>query len=261
MGLDNMPNCMANEPLVKSAKTVFDLVEALVDLDGATVTELSNEIDRPTSTVHDYLQTLENEDYVVREGKGYHISARFLELGTKRRQQMPLYQTAKPEMKKLASKTGEHASLMTEENGLGVLLYTAKGENAVKVNTFGGARSKLHMTGPGKAILAHLSEERRDEIFNEHGLSPRTDNTITSRKVLKEELEQIREQGYATDDQEMFDGMRAVAAPLLRPDGQVLGSISVYGPVNRLDKDRFSERIPQNVLQTANVIQVNMTYA
>lgn len=252
---------MSIEPKVKSAKTVFDLVEALVDLDGATVTELANEIDRPTSTVHDYLQTLDSEGYVVREGQGYHISARFLELGTKRRQQMPLYQTAKPELQRLASETGEHASLMTEENGLGVLLYTAKGEKAVKVNTFGGARSKLHMTGPGKSILAHLSEERRDEIFDEHGLTTRTDNTITSRELLKEELEQIREQGYATDDQEIFKGMRAVAAPVLRPDGQVLGSISVYGPVNRLDDDRFTEHIPQNVLQAANVLQVNITYA
>jgi DNA-binding IclR family transcriptional regulator len=252
---------MAVEPQVKSAKTTLELVEALVDLDGATVTELAEEIDRPTSTVHDYLKTLETEGYVIREGESYHTSARFLELGTRRRKQMPLYQMAKPELERLANEIGEHACLMTEENGLGVLTCTVKGEKAVQVNTYGGARSKLHMTAPGKSILAHFPEGRRDEILERRGLTRRTDNTITSRESLEEELGRIRERGYATDDQEMFEGMRAVAAPVLQPSGQVLGSIGVYGPVNRLDNERFTEHIPQNVLQAANVVQVNITYA
>lgn len=246
---------------VQSAKTAFDLVKTMVELDGTTVTELSEETGKPTSTVHDYLQTLEKEGYVVREGKGYHISSRFLEFGERRRKNMELYQTAKPELERLADETDEHATVMIEESGFGVLLNTVKGRKAVQVDAYGGAKTKLHATAPGKSILAHLPAERREEIISTRGLSARTNYTITSRDELDEELEQIRKQGYATDDQELFEGMRAVAAPLLAPSETVLGAISVYGPVNRLDDQRFTESVPQNVLQAANVIQVNLTYS
>lgn len=252
---------MSVEVPIKTTETVFDMIESLVDLDGATVADLADELDMPPSTVHDHLQSLDRLGFVVKDASGYHISARFLELGARRRKNMELYKVAKPELQRLADETGEHASVMIEENGLGVLLYTAKGDNAVQVNTYSGARSKLHMTAPGKAIMAHLPVARIEEAVTRYGLTAMTPNTITDRDELKTEFEEIREQGYAVDRQELFDGMRAVAAPLLSENGSVLGAISVYGPVNRLDNDRFENGIPHNVLQAANVIEVNLNYS
>ena len=246
---------------IKTTETVFNIVEALVELDGATGSELTDELDIPTSTVHDHLQSLNRLGFLVRDSDEYHISARFLELGARRRKNMDLYQVAKPELDRLAEETGEHASLMLEENALGVLLYTAKGDNAVQVNTYSGARTKLHMTAPGKAILAHLPQPQLDDVIDRYGLTGGTRNTITNREELETELKQITNRGYAIDRQELFDGMRAVGAPLLSEDGSVLGAISVYGPVNRLNDKRFENDIPDNVLQAANVIEVNLNYS
>lgn len=246
---------------IKTTETIFEIITTLVEQDGATASELTKELNMPTSTIHDHLQTLDHLGLVVEEDHIYRISTRFLELGSRRRKKMDIYQETKPELHRLANETGEHASLMIEEKGIGVLLYTARGDNAVQVPTYGGARAKLHMTAPGKAIMAHLPDERIGEIIDTHGLPERTKNTITSRDELTEELQQIREQGYSVDNQEIFEGMRAIGAPLLDQNNQILGAISVYGPVNRLDDDRFKDDIPQNVLQAANVIEVNLNYS
>lgn len=252
---------MSVEVPIKTTTTVFDIIETLVELDGATVSELTDALDRPTSTVHDHLQTLERLGFVVHDNLEYHISARFLELGARRRKNMDLYSVAKPELHHLAEETGEHASVMIEENALGVLLYTAKGDNAVQVDAYSGARAKLHTTAPGKAILAHLPEPRVEEIIDAYGLTAMTRNTITDRNALETELEDIRERGYAVDRQEIFEGMRAIAAPILSQSNSVVGAISIYGPVNRLTDDRFEDDIPQIVLEAANVIEVNLNYS
>lgn len=246
---------------IKTAQTVFDIIETLVEVDGATVTELTERLEKPTSTVHDHLQTLEQIGFVTNENHIYHISTRLLELGSRRRRKMDIYNVSKPELHRLADETGEHASLMIEENGLGVLLSTAKGENAVQVPTYSGARSKLHMTAPGKAILANLPDERVDQVLTQYGLTRKTRNTITSRSKLDDELAQIREVGYAVDRQELFEGMRAVGAPIMSQNQRVLGAISVYGPVNRIHDGRLENDIPNNLLEAANVIEVNMNYS
>lgn len=252
---------MSKKVPIKTTETVFNIIETLVKLDGATISDLTEELKKPTSTIHDHVQTLHQLGFVVHEDHEYQISTRFLEFGTRRRRSMEIYQETKTELHRLAEETGEHASLMIEENGVGVLLYTAQGENAVHVPTYGGARSKLHMTAPGKAIMAYLSDEQVERVIDKHELTAMTKNTITNREELEEEFQQIRKQGYAVDNQELFEGMRAIGAPMLNQDDQVLGSISVYGPVNRIDDNRFENAIPNNVLQAANVIEVNLNYS
>lgn len=252
---------MSHDMPIKTAERVFDILEAIADHDGVTARELCAELGLPKSTVHDYLQSLDSLALLTREGSEYHVSTRFLEWGARRRKNMELFQVAQPELDDLAEATGEHASLMIVENGLGVLLYTARGETTVQVNTYDGARSKLHTTAPGKAILAHLPKQRMQEIADRYGLTARTRNTITDMEALRSECASIRESGYAVDRQELFDGMRAVGVPILSQDDTVLGAISVYGPVSRLSEDRFETDLPKRVREAANVIELNINYA
>lgn len=246
---------------VKAIGTTLEIAETLVRLDGATVSELQAELERPSSTIHDHLFTLKRLGYVFQDNEEYHVSARFLELGAQRRKNMAIFTVAKPELHRLADEMGEHSGLMIEENGLCVRLYTAKGKKAVKVDDYSGARSKLNVSAPGKAILAHMSERRLEQVLERHGLGEMTQNTITDRDTLMEELATVREMGYAFDRQELFNGMRGVATPLLSNNDEVQGAISVYGPVNRLSDDRFEGEVPQSLLKAANVIEVNLTYA
>jgi DNA-binding IclR family transcriptional regulator len=86
--------------------------------------------------------------------------------------------------------------------------------------------------------------------------------TITDPDSLHEELATIREQGYATDLEEIMAGLRGVAAPILdRDDGSVRGAITVYGPANRSDPDEYEESAADSLMQSANIIEVNLSYS
>jgi DNA-binding IclR family transcriptional regulator len=248
-----------NDP-IQSIEVMFDTLETLVATRRGGVSMLASELDRPKSTIHDHLRTLEQLGYIIKEGEEYRPSTKLLELGARSRNQMEIYKQAKKEINSLAEETGEHSSLVVEENGRGVLLHTARGDKAVEVDTHSGMRIRLHTTAPGKAILAYLRRERVETIIDEHGLPAMTNRTITERAALFENLETIRERGYALDREERIEGMRAVAAPVLSRDDDVLGAVSIYGPTNRIAEMGFEDTLPKQLLRTANIIEINYNY-
>jgi DNA-binding IclR family transcriptional regulator len=252
---------MAKTARVKAAKVSFEVVEALRELDGAGVSEVARHLDKPTSTVHDHLRTLEEEEYLVKEGNTFHVSTRFLQLGEHARDRKKAFEIAHPEVEELAEQTGEHANLMIEEHGLGVFLYKAVGSDAVQLDTHAGMRVPLQTTALGKSIMAHRPAEEVDAILDRHGLPQVTESTITDRDELFEQLEEIRERGYAYDDAERVKGMRCVAAPITDEDGRAIAAVSISGPKSRMRGDRFTEEVPELVLRTANVVEVNLTYS
>ncbi|MCU4744027.1 IclR family transcriptional regulator [Halobacteria archaeon AArc-m2/3/4] len=246
---------------VKTTMTTFAIVEALQELDGCGVTELANHLELPKSTIHNYLSTLEQEEYIKKEGTTYTVGIRFLELGAYARNCMQIYDIAKPEVDRLAEETGELGNLLIEEHGHGVYLHQARGERAVRVDSYVGTRVDLHATALGKSILAHLPTHRVDEIVGHGELPQPTERTVGTREELEEVLEEVRTRGYATDNEERLEGLRCVAAPIQATDGRILGAVSVSGPVNRMQDDYFEEELPNQVLETANVIELNITYS
>lgn len=99
------------------------------------------------------------------------------------------------------------------------------------------------------------------DILDTHGMPQSTRHTITDREVLFEKLEEIRERGIAYCGQERVEGLQCVATPILSTDDRVLGAISVAGPTTRIEGERFRTEIPELVMQAANVIEINVTYA
>lgn len=254
-----MPNKARNP--IKGTERTIQIVEALKSMEGARVTEIADRVGLSKGTVHDYLSTLREQNYVVKEGHEYHVGLGFFEIGEYARNRIQIYHAAKPEVKKLAEETGELANLLYEEHGFGVYLYRARGENAVTLDTHTGKRRYLHNTALGKAILAHKPKEQVEEILDQHGMPQATRHTITDREELYTELDQVRDRGYAFCNQERVEGLHCVAAPLQSQNGTVLGAISVAGPSTRIQGERLKEELPQKVLQAANVIEINANYA
>lgn len=245
---------------VKSLDTTIRIVETLIQQNGAGVAELATQLDLPQSTVHDHLKSLEHHQLVENSGGDYTASLQFLDYGGDIRQKIDCYPAGWPEVQKLAIDTGEHANLMIEENGIGRYIYISEGENAAQLDTYTGMSFPLHVTSMGKAILAHLPETRTQEIIKKHGIKEFTKNTITDEDALYQELEDIRNRGYAIDDEERVPGVRSVGAAIVDSNDTVHGAISVSGPVSRLKGERFREEIPDAVLQSANIIQLNIMY-
>jgi len=246
---------------VKSLETAFRILDALEASNGAGVSEVADEAGVAKSTVHDHLTTLESNGFLVKnDDDTYRVGLRFLDHGGRARSRLQLYQTAKSEIEKLADKTGELVNLVVEEDGLGVYIDYAKGQDAVHLDTYLGKHEHLHNTAFGKAILAHLPSSEVNEIIERHGLPAETGRTITSREVLEEHLDTVRENGYAVDNEERLAGTRCVAAPIKTHKNEVTGAISISGPSGRLKNDDLIIELANEVTNTANIVEVNMTY-
>lgn len=246
----------AKHPVSTSKKTIR-ILDALHELGSAGVTELASAVDMNKSTVHNHLSTLKSEDLVVQVDDEYKLGLRLLEFGGRARDQRSLYDVATPEIERLANQTGELANLVVEEYGYGVYLVCEQGDKAVNLDIYPGVRRHLHVTASGKAILAHLPTERVDEIIEHHGLPAKTDKSITDGDVLFDHLEEVRNQGFAVDDEEHINGLRCIGTPILSDDGTVLGAVSISVPVTRMDDEQFYNEVPDIVRSATNVIELH----
>jgi DNA-binding IclR family transcriptional regulator len=246
-------------PKVAAVGTSIDMVQYLKGAAPAGVTEIARAVGVSKSTAFDHLQTLLAAGLVVREGDDYRLGLWFLDLGEYVRQKTELYRVGRPLVDELSEATGEVANMMIPEGGVGVYLYKAMGDNAVRHDTRAGMRIPLHTTAMGKAILAESPPETVEAIVDEHGLEPMTDRTITDRARLRRALKTIRERGYAINEGERNSRLRCVAAPIV-VEGQVQGAISVSGPETRMVDDGLTEEYAMKVLETANVIEINMRH-
>lgn len=246
---------------LETVSRACDVIDALDELEGAGVTELADHLGMSKSSTHAYLATLHEKHLVVKSQGTYHLSLEFLYLGKAVRHGQLLFEHGRVEVEKLARESGEYVHLMCEQHGLERNIYKVAGENAVG-DQYHTAKEQqadyLHFTASGKSVLAFLPESRVHEIVDEYGLVRKTENTITDREVLFDELAAIREQGYAVNDEEEVKGIRAIGAPVRGTDGSVLGSISVSGPTGRLTGDLYYETIPELVMGSANVTEANI---
>lgn len=245
----------------KTTEASLDIVDAIHDLDGATVPELSDFLGASNSTIHRHLVSLQDYGYVVKSDGEYQVGLRFLTLGGYAQQQVVAYPIVKEKVDHLASATGERAQFIVEENGKRVYLYTEVGESAVQTGAHIGRRGLLHMSAAGKSILAHLPDSRVDEIIDEHGLAAGGENSISTREELEETLETVRERGYAFNKQETTEGVNAVGAPVLDNDDTVIGALSISGPAHRLKGDRLVETCSEYVLAAANELELHITHS
>lgn len=250
-----------NRRTLATTETSLRIVEKLRDLNGARVTELADEMDIAASSVHSHLSTLEKTEYVVKDGDIYRLGLMFLDFGEFVRNNHEYYSLAEPKVEQLAKETGGRAHFIVEEHGKGVYVYTCSGEHAVETFSRDGRRLYLHCTAAGKAILAHLSRERVEEIIDRQGLPERTTNTITDREELFEALDDIRDRdGIAFNKEEQIRGIHAVGAPVRRPDGRPIGAFSVSGPTHRMKGGRLHEEVPEAILGTANELELGIEY-
>lgn len=246
---------------VKTIDTTLEIINVVKEHDGIRPGEVADELDLPKSTVSDHVVTLRRNQYLKKRGNEYHVGLKFLELGDRARNRHQTYEVSQKKINKLAKQTGELVHLSVEENGRGVIIYEREGSEAVSLDTYVGRRVHLHCTGLGKAMLAHMPHERVETILDEHGTPRITSETITDRDELLEQLEAVRERGYAVSRGERIPELGSIAAPIVDSrKNRVHGAISVCIPTTRMEQSRRTEEIPTEVRQIANRIELDIKY-
>jgi len=225
------------------------------------VTELSEYLDYSQSAVHAQLNTLRENGLVVKDGETYRLSLQFLDFARHVVSRFGNFDIIRSEVNSLAEETDEVAQFASDERGKIVYLYKARGDNAAKTGSFMGKQEYLHSTAMGKAILSTEPVEAVDRLIEQHGLPEQTANTATTRSELLDRLEDVRERGYAVDDEETIRGLRCIAVPVMVSETEALGSVGITGPASRMTAERFESELIDAVKQSANLIEVNYKFS
>jgi DNA-binding IclR family transcriptional regulator len=116
----------------------------------------------------------------------------------------------------------------------------------------------MHYTAGGKALLAAFDDDRVEDVVERWGLPERTDWTITTRKELYDELERVRERGYAVADEEYAAGLRAVGVAVENPDGSLLGGLSMSMPTYRRADGSFEREASRLIMEAAADLEAEL---
>src|ERR1700746_1264319 len=187
------------------------------------------------STAHRFLKHLERERYLIRtEAGAYLIGPRLSQLSPRGNQEATLQAVARPILWELWKSTQETVNLAVLDQGTVLYVDVIESPHEFRLSSRVGTRRSVHVTALGKALAAFLPAELRESILGSLGFQPATPKTIGNLVQFRQELEKIRRQGYAVDDEEAVQGARCVSAPILNSVGTPVAAVSVSGPVTRV---------------------------
>ena len=248
-----------NSRSIKTVHTITGILETIRELDGAKPDEIAERQNLARSTVYDYLATLRKERFVIKEDGKYHLGLRFLEYGTDAKHRYDdVIRIIQPTLDHLANTTDGLASLYTEEHGQAICLDYSEGDRAVITVEELGRSIPLHTISTGKVFLAYKSEDAVDNYIDEQGLASLTEETITNRTELKKELEDVRDRGFAVNNEETIRGLYAVACPI-EYDREVIASLALSGPSEWLSEKKGE--IVNQLREVRNEVELKLSHA
>lgn len=245
---------------VRTSETTLRIIEAVTSLEEPRIKDVSEQINISESTALRHLSTLEKHSYVARINGRYRLGSAFLDHAGALRTDRVGYEFAERYVDKLINQTNERVQFIIKEGGYRVILFRRTREDTIRTRSRIGKKGLLHSTAGGKAILASLSDREIDSIIDDHGLPARTDHTIVTRDDLFEEIERIRERGFATSHQEVTIGYNAVGSAVQSENGELLGALSVSGPKHRMKGTRLNQEIAELVTNAVEELELKIQF-
>jgi DNA-binding IclR family transcriptional regulator len=209
------------------------------------VSALAQKLKVAKSTVHRLAVTLVAEGLLEQnpETERYRLGIGLFGLGTLVRRRMNLSNEARPYLFDLRKHTGETIILGIPSDMDVMYVYDLESPQALAIKSDLGARKPAHCTAVGRAIFAFAPEETIDRLLS-GSLERRTAHTVTDPARLRDILAEVRQRGFAVEDQENEPGIRVIAAPVRDSSGAVIGAVGVAGPSQRLSVDAIENFAP-----------------
>src|SRR5437868_4641861 len=227
---------------VQSVDRALLIIETLAEDDeGYRLSDLAVRTGLSTSTAHRLLTTLEKRRFVQfdRDGSKWHVGAQSFVVGSTFVRRRNFATQAMPYLRKLRDQTRETANLAVVDDESIVVLTRMESREIMRSLTKVGGRVAMVASGVGKAVLATYSDEDVNAIIRRQGMPRLTEKSIVRPGALFKELETIRRQGYAVDDEEARIGLRCVAAVVFSDSSEPLAAISVSGMTSRVTAARL----------------------
>ncbi len=250
------------QELVQSVDRTLCILEIISDYeDGLGIAEISEKANLHKSTVYRLINTLICKGYINQNisTNKYSLTLKLFELGSKKIEKMNLVSVAQSHLKELMEKTDEVVHLVVREKNELIYISKVEPKKSIIMYTRIGMRKPIYCTAMGKAIMASLTEEEVQAIWNESDVKSYTDNTIVNLTELKSNLKNVRLKGYAVDNQEVENGIICIGAVLKDYKSKICGAISVSGSIMSFTEDKI-DYISRALLECANKISKELGY-
>ena len=224
--------------LVKSILKAFDILEILDKKQELGISELSEYLQWDKSTVHRLITTLRQKGYVVQNSSNqkYSNSIKLFEMGNNVVEKLGLRRQAQPYMEKLAELTHETVNLAIMDEVHIIYIDKIETPATIKVDLNIGKKLPIFCTGLGKTILAFKTEDEVKELLKDEDFIKYTSKTVENIGDLLDQLREIKDKGYALDDEEYVEGLQCVAAPIRNYTGEVVAAVSIAVPKYRYEE-------------------------
>ena len=221
-----------------------------------TNSEISKKLDLNKSSVTRLLYSLEKARFIWRnqETGAYQLTHKAYQVGKVYIKQVDVHKVSMPILENLTSTCQEvsHLGILDEMQVL--YLDWVESSQTVSLPSMTGMKLPAYCTGNGKNFLAHMDEETLSSYFKSTQLIQHTTNTITDPEILKEQLKQVKIQGYACDFEESHQDVISVSAPVFDDTGEIVAGISVAGPAFRMNNDVLQKKIiPETKLAAVKI--------
>jgi len=214
----------------------------------------------PKATLYRFLKTLTRQDMLSYNQNGtYWLGTRLMRLAHEAWKTASLAPLARPFVEALADRVGESVHLAQLDSGHVLFIDKIKATDQFETLARVGQVAPAYCTGVGKVMLAHLDPNRLEPVLKQQSFFQYTKATHNSARGLIAELEQIRRNGVAFDRQEHEHGIISIAAPILNPDGRVIGALSIATSTTRHTTEGL-EVFRAALLETAEKIGENAAH-
>ncbi|MCG7851566.1 MAG: IclR family transcriptional regulator [Methanosarcinaceae archaeon] len=239
----------------------ISLIELLSrNLKGMPLVGISKTLGISKSSIHHMLQTYLAHGYVVQdpETRKYALGLKFLQISSKILESFDIREIAKKNLIHLHEKSKEIVQLYILRNGRMVCIdKIGAPTRGLSISSFVGWTTDPHPAAAGKVLLCELSLDEISGIYPNRVLKVYGKNTMTDFDEFLKELQMIKTQGYAIDDEEYYEGVRCVSAPI-RAGGKIVASVSITGSIFRMTMKKINQNLIPLVTMTGKKISNEM---
>ena len=223
------------------------------------VSDLSRQVGLSRSTTHRYVATLAALGYLQQDTdtRKYRLGPRVLDLGFSAINSMELRHLSAPYLQQLSEATG-HTVNMAVLDGADIVYIercrSSRGTREIDLNLHVGSRLPAYCTSMGKVLLAFLPAAELKAFLATVELARRGPNTITAKRAFLQELERVREQGLAVNNEELAYGLRSIAAPVWSQTGDVVAAINIAVHRSLVSMDELLDELATALKRTSEQI-------
>lgn len=244
--------------VMKTTVKSLEILEMIREEQPVRVTDVAEAFDMNRGSAYTHLATLKEFGYANEEDGKYWLGAPLIRLGQTAKTQCPVLQAASSIVSEVANETNERTQFFMEEQGKLWYISGDSGNRGIDTGVDVGTAVPIHATASGKAVLANVTPEKREEMIQDIGFEEYNSNTITDYDALMEEVETVRDRGFAISQQEITDYLNSVAVPITSSEASSVGALCIIGPAQYLKPEYMKNELVDELMAYANKLEVDV---